>query len=123
MHAISEGNGSPVVDRARYIGCGLRVTGCPGDAARLERKPEGEIIHPPADFAARKHERLHNGQPADEAGTKLDGTFRFDTGAEPQSRRLLRRRDCETESRGGRAQSTVVGRKRHALALLLQKCQ
>ena len=65
VHAISEGDGISVVDRARCIGCGLCVTGCPNDVARLERKPEGEIIHPPADFAAWEHERLHNRQLTD----------------------------------------------------------
>jgi Na+-translocating ferredoxin:NAD+ oxidoreductase subunit B len=60
VHAISEGDGVSVVDRARCIGCGLCVTGCPNEAAHLERKPESEIIHPPADFAAWEHARLLN---------------------------------------------------------------
>jgi Na+-translocating ferredoxin:NAD+ oxidoreductase subunit B len=58
--AINEGNGASVVDRARCIGCGLCVTGCPSDAARLERKPEAETVHPPANFAEWEHQRLHN---------------------------------------------------------------
>ena len=58
--AISEGDGVSVVDRARCIGCGLCVTGCPNEVARLERKPEAELVHPPKDFAAWEHERLHN---------------------------------------------------------------
>jgi Pyruvate/2-oxoacid:ferredoxin oxidoreductase delta subunit len=58
--AISEGDGVSVVDRARCIGCGLCVSGCPNDVARLVRKPEAEIVHPPKDFAAWEHERLHN---------------------------------------------------------------
>lgn len=58
--AISEGDSVSVVDRARCIGCGLCVTGCPNDVARLVRKPEAEIIHPPKDFAEWEHERLHN---------------------------------------------------------------
>ncbi|HEY5275252.1 MAG TPA: 4Fe-4S binding protein [Coriobacteriia bacterium] len=37
MGAISEGDGFSVVDRGRCIGCGLCVTGCPNDIARLER--------------------------------------------------------------------------------------
>jgi ferredoxin len=49
-----------VVDQARCIGCGLCVTGCPNEAAQLERKTEAEIIHPPVDFAAWEQERLHN---------------------------------------------------------------
>jgi hypothetical protein len=27
--------------------------------ARLERKPEAEIVHPPINFSAWEHERLH----------------------------------------------------------------
>jgi Na+-translocating ferredoxin:NAD+ oxidoreductase RNF subunit RnfB len=60
VHAISEGDGVSVVDRACCIGCGLCVTGCPNEAARLERKAEAEIIHPPVDFAAWEQVRLHN---------------------------------------------------------------
>jgi Na+-translocating ferredoxin:NAD+ oxidoreductase subunit B len=60
VKAISEGDGFSVVDQARCIGCGLCVTGCPNDVARLVRKPEAEIVHPPKDFAAWEHERLHN---------------------------------------------------------------
>jgi Pyruvate/2-oxoacid:ferredoxin oxidoreductase delta subunit/DNA-binding transcriptional ArsR family regulator len=58
--AISEGEGVSIVDRARCIGCGLCVTGCPNDVARLVRKPEAEIVHPPKDFAEWEHERLRN---------------------------------------------------------------
>jgi Fe-S-cluster-containing hydrogenase component 2 len=58
--AISEGDGFSVVDRSRCIGCGLCVTGCPNDVARLERKPEAEIVHPPRDFAEWEHQRLRN---------------------------------------------------------------
>ena len=57
--AISEGEGFSVVDREHCIGCGLCVTGCPNDVARLVRKPEPELVHPPEDFAAWEHERLH----------------------------------------------------------------
>jgi len=60
VHAISEGEGFSVVDREHCIGCGLCVTGCPNDVARLVRKPEAELVHPPEDFAAWEHERLHN---------------------------------------------------------------
>lgn len=59
VHAIAEADGVAVVDRARCIGCGLCVTGCPHGVARLERKPEAEIVEPPADYAAWEHERLH----------------------------------------------------------------
>ncbi len=58
--AISEGDGYSVVDRSRCIGCGLCVTGCPNDVARLERKPEAEIVHPPRDFAEWERLRLHD---------------------------------------------------------------
>jgi H+/Na+-translocating ferredoxin:NAD+ oxidoreductase subunit B len=60
VHAISDGDGVPVVDRAKCIGCGLCVTGCPNGSARLERRPEAEIIHPVMDFATWEHERLVN---------------------------------------------------------------
>jgi ferredoxin len=49
-----------VVDRKRCIGCGLCATGCPNNVAKLERKPESEVVHPPADFAMWGRERLLN---------------------------------------------------------------
>ncbi len=58
--ALSEQDGITVVDRERCIGCGLCVTGCPHQVAALQRKPEAEIVHPPADFAAWERERLKN---------------------------------------------------------------
>jgi electron transport complex protein RnfB len=58
--AISAGDGFSVVDRGRCIGCGLCVTGCPNDIARLERKPEAEINHPPRDHAAWEQQRLRD---------------------------------------------------------------
>jgi ferredoxin len=58
--AISEADGWSVVDRRRCIGCGLCVTACPNQAATLARKPDSEVVHPPADFAAWEHERLRN---------------------------------------------------------------
>jgi Pyruvate/2-oxoacid:ferredoxin oxidoreductase delta subunit len=58
--AISEGDGFSVVDRSRCIGCGLCVSGCPNDVARLERRPDAEIVHPPKDFAEWERQRLRN---------------------------------------------------------------
>jgi len=60
VHAISEKEGVSVVNRDICIGCGLCVTGCPNGVAKLKKKPESEIINPPADFETWEHERLHN---------------------------------------------------------------
>ena len=60
VHAISEQDGVAVSDRERCIGCGLCVTGCPNGVAKLHRKPDAEIVHPPVDYAAWEHERLLN---------------------------------------------------------------
>ncbi len=59
VKAISEIDGVSVVDRKRCIGCGLCVTGCPNGVARLEQKPEAEVIIPPVDYSAWEHRRLH----------------------------------------------------------------
>ncbi len=56
--AIAEGDGFSVVDRARCIGCGLCVTGCPNDVARLERRPDVEIVHPPRTYVDWEQQRL-----------------------------------------------------------------
>ena len=60
VHAIANQDGVSVVAREKCIGCGLCVTGCPNSAAILQKKPEAEIVAPPADFAAWEHARLHN---------------------------------------------------------------
>lgn len=60
VHAIALVDNVAVVDRERCIGCGLCVTGCPQEAARLERKSDAEIIHPPVDYAAWERARLAN---------------------------------------------------------------
>jgi len=59
VHAISEGDGYSVVDVEHCIGCGLCVTGCPNDVAVLVRRPEAEIVHPPADYSEWEHARMH----------------------------------------------------------------
>lgn len=60
VHAISEDGEVSAVDRVKCIGCGLCVTGCPNGAARLQRKPDDEIVSPPTDFAAWEEQRLRN---------------------------------------------------------------
>ena len=60
VHAITEEDGTSVVNKQKCIGCGLCVTGCPNDAAHLQRKPSNEIINPPETFANWEHQRLHN---------------------------------------------------------------
>jgi NAD-dependent dihydropyrimidine dehydrogenase PreA subunit len=59
VHAISEKGGISVVNQKRCIGCGLCATGCPTGAARLERKPDNQILEPPIDFSTWENERLH----------------------------------------------------------------
>jgi NAD-dependent dihydropyrimidine dehydrogenase PreA subunit len=51
-----------LADPKRCIGCGLCVTGCPAEAVTLRRKPDQQIVHPPADFGAWERERLRNRQ-------------------------------------------------------------
>ena len=58
--AISLQDEYAVVDREKCIGCGLCVTGCLDHVAKLVRKPDDEIVHPPGDFSAWEDERLHN---------------------------------------------------------------
>lgn len=60
VHAILERDGISVVDREKCIGCGLCATGCPNGVAKLEKKPDNEIVNPPVDFEAWGHERLGN---------------------------------------------------------------
>ncbi len=58
VQAISEQGEVAVVDRERCIGCGLCVTGCPDEVAKLQRKPDAEIVDPPMDFGVWEQERL-----------------------------------------------------------------
>jgi NAD-dependent dihydropyrimidine dehydrogenase PreA subunit len=60
--AMSQPEQIAAVDVNRCIGCGLCVTGCPEKAVTLKRKPEEQLVHPPADFAAWERERLRNRQ-------------------------------------------------------------
>jgi len=60
MHAISSLDEISEVNRVKCIGCGLCITGCTHNAARLVKKAEQEIIHPPQNFAAWEHDRLVN---------------------------------------------------------------
>ncbi len=60
VHAIGEQDGVAVVDLAKCIGCGLCATGCPNGAATLEKRPDAEIVPPPADYKDWEQERLMN---------------------------------------------------------------
>jgi electron transport complex protein RnfB len=60
VNAISEKDGVCVVDGNKCIGCGLCVTGCPDNVAKLLRKPDDEIVHPPIDFIEWEEERRQN---------------------------------------------------------------
>jgi ferredoxin len=60
VHAIALVEGVAVVDLARCIGCGLCVSGCPDQVPQLVRKPDAEIVQPPADFAAWEQARRQN---------------------------------------------------------------
>jgi Fe-S-cluster-containing hydrogenase component 2 len=58
VEAIALDRDVAIVDAERCIGCGVCVTGCPNEAATLERLPEARITPPPADLEAWGEERL-----------------------------------------------------------------
>jgi len=60
VHAISSSDGVSVVNREHCVGCGLCVTGCPNNVAKLQRKPDQQIVHPPPDFSDWGRQRLIN---------------------------------------------------------------
>ncbi len=60
VKAISMNDGIAVVDEQQCIGCGLCASGCAAEAASLAPRPESEVVHPPADFAAWERARLAN---------------------------------------------------------------
>jgi len=60
VHAISEKDGVAAVEPEQCIGCGLCATGCPNGVAKLLRKPDAEVVHPPVDYASWERERLLN---------------------------------------------------------------
>src|SRR4030065_822644 len=57
VHAIHDEEGVSVVAREKGIGCGLGGTGCLDNGPQLLLRPEAEMVHPPADFAAWGRER------------------------------------------------------------------
>lgn len=60
VNAIQEKDGVSVVDGEKCIGCGLCVTGCPENVAKLVRKLDDEIVHPPIDFQDWEDQRMDN---------------------------------------------------------------
>jgi len=60
VEAISKQDDVCIVNKESCIGCGVCVSGCDSGAARMELKPDDEIIQPPADLATWEQERLIN---------------------------------------------------------------
>jgi ferredoxin len=55
---VERDDGAYAVRRESCIGCGLCVTGCPSEAAQLRRKPESQVLAPPATYDEWERMRL-----------------------------------------------------------------
>jgi Na+-translocating ferredoxin:NAD+ oxidoreductase subunit B len=60
VHAIEEKEDAFSVVKEKCIGCGLCISTCPSEAISLVRKPQAEIVQPPADETAWYDERAKN---------------------------------------------------------------
>lgn len=58
MAAITEQDRTAAVDVAKCIGCGLCVSACPDNLIHLQKRPDAEIVHPPATFEEWEQARL-----------------------------------------------------------------
>lgn len=60
-----------VVDQVRCVGCGVCATVCPSEALSLVRRPEDEIVEPPANFGDWSSQRARSRglEPGGLAGT------------------------------------------------------
>ena len=65
--ALSKDGEVCVTDYARCVGCGVCVSACPVEALTMERRPQGEVEEPPANF------RDWMGKKAEERGISIDG--------------------------------------------------
>jgi electron transport complex protein RnfB len=58
FHALSIPEGMIAADIHRCMGCGLCVVACPTNALHLNRRPENEVLLPPADIKEWRKQRL-----------------------------------------------------------------